>query len=239
VARDWYTAPASVPNDIDSRDGLKSTWCCFDKGYTPPPFKLIQDEDTGVVTVVFEKTEFTSTCKCRIVCETAALVFNSTPEVPEPAGSFCPADQGFKKTLTNLTFSPDTPTVLSFLFQDSKGNESSVEVNSLLTVVPRSPLGLVKAYDLQNVIEVAVPLFSAAFVDLRDIVDQYQIEKYEGSPSNVSTFVDWTHTRGYGTRERTHWDRAVRTGVTYGYRVRFRTAFDNASPWSDWLTVTP
>ena len=240
MARDFYTAPASVPNDIDSREGLKSTWCCFDKGYTPPPFKLVQDEATGLVTVTFEKTTFTSTCKCRIVCETSALVFdNADPEEPAPVGSFCPADQGFQATLNDIVFSPDEPTVLSFLFQDVKGNESTVEVHSLLTVIPQRPLGLTKTYDNQMVTEVAIPLYSAAFVDLRDVVDQYQIERYEGSPSNRQIFVDWTHTRGYGTRERAHWDRAVRAGVTYGYRVRFRTAFDNPSPWSGWLTVTP
>jgi len=239
MARDFYTAPTSVPNDIDSRDDLKSTWCCFDKGYTPPPFKLIQDETTGIVTVVFEKTEFTSTCKCRIVCSTDALVFDTTTETPTTVGSFCPGDQGFQTTVKDVVFSPNEPTLLSFLFQDVKGNESTIEVSSLLTVIPLTPLGLTKTYDAQKVNEIAVPLYSKAFVDLRDVADQYQIERYEGSVGNRRIWIDWTHTRGYGSRERTHWDRAVRAGVTYGYRVRLRSAFDNASPWSEWLTLTP
>lgn len=236
MARDYYTPPGSVPNDIDSRDGLKSTWCCFDKGYTPPPFKLIQDEETGIIEVVFEKTEFTSTCKCRIVCTTDALVFEDSIS-PNEIGQFCPADTSFKATLVDQIFNTEEPTFLSFLFQDVHGNESTVEVNSLLTVIPRTPLVITKTYDSQSVHEVAVPLYSHSFFDLRDIVDQYQVERYEGSPANRQIWVDWTHTRGYGTRERVHWDRAVRPGITYGYRVRFRTAFDNASAWSEWRTI--
>lgn len=234
-SRDFYTPAGAVPNDIDSRQDLKSTWCCFDKGYTPPPFKLVQDESSGLVTVQFELNQFVSTCKCRIVCTSSALVFQDPTQ--GSVGQFCPADEQFSVTLIDQVFTEDSPSVFNFVFEDAQGNQTSVDVNSLVTVVPKQPLALTKAYGDLYVNEVAIPLYSAAFVDLRNAVDQYQVERYEGSPNNRAIWTDWTHTRGLGNKERVHWDRRVRPGVEYGYRVRFRSSFDDASPWSTWTTL--
>lgn len=233
--RDYYTSPGSVPNDIDSRKDLKSIWCCFDKGYTPPPFKLVHDVSQGLVEVQFEQTDFTTTCQCNIECTTDALVFEDLTKL----GRFCPADKQFKVTLLDQAFSESAPTEFSFFFEDSKGNETSIKVSTLITVVPKAPMAIVKEDFGRFTAEIGIPLYSAGFVDLRKVVDQYQIERYEGSPNNRTILVDWTHTRAYGPKERVHWDRRLRDGVEYGYRVRFRSSFDDASPWSSWTVVEP
>jgi hypothetical protein len=236
MSRDYYTPPAAVPNDIEHREGYRSFWCCFDKGYTPAPFLLEQDETTGLVKVKFELNPFASTCQCQIVCTTQALVFDEAqPE--DDLGSFCPADREYVVELSGQLFNANEPTVFAFNFIDAKGNSSSVTVPSLVTVIPQTPLGRVIQDGSILRHEIAVPLYSKSFYDLREIVTQYQVERYEGSPGNRTILYDWTNAGLWGTRERVHQIRGIRSGVPYGYRVRFRSSFDHASPWSSWLTL--
>lgn len=236
MSRDYYTAPASVPSDIERWEGYRSFWCCFQKGYTPPPFKIVQNESTGVIAVQFEVTPFAQQCQCQITCVSQALVFDD--EVPsDDIGSVCPGDTNYSVTLSGKTFSEDAPTQVNFTFLDGRGNSSAVTVYSLLTVVPRAPLG--RVIDDGGVLrhEIALPLYSKSFFDLREIVTQYQVERYIGSPNNRTVLYDWLNAGLWGTRERVHQVRGIQAGVEYGYRVRFRSTFDHASPWSSWLVM--
>lgn len=239
--RTYYTAPGAVPADIDTREDVVSTWCCLEKGYTPPPFKLENDEDNGQVKVVFEPNPFSSTCKCQIECVAEGLAFDGTDS---QIGKFCPEDEDFQVVLSSLVFTDGQPTVLAFSFEDVSGNVSTLEIPSIVTVVPKSPLAHLSLSDddRRSHVVVAVPLYSRTFYDLRDTVTQYQIERYIRNTTNKAIWVDWTnvgerHQRLLNLKDRVHWDRDIATGVDYGYRVRFRTAFDNASLWSSWTTA--
>jgi hypothetical protein len=236
MSRLYYTGPGGVPRDIESKTGdwrdYRSFWCCYQKGYTPPPFKL--EHTDGVVRVSFELSPFSETCQCQITCTTQALVFGDDDE---ELGSFCPGDTNFQATMNGQEFSEDEPTELVFNFIDSQGNTSTITVYSLVTVIPQTPLGrVIRDTDGDREIlrhEIAVPLYSQAFFDLREIAVQYQVEQFIGSPNNRRVIVDWTNTGLWGTRERIHQVRGIQAGV-YGYRVRFRSTFDHASPWSEW-----
>lgn len=236
MVRDYYTQPASVPLDIETWEGYRSFWCCFQKGYTPPPFKIVQDEATGVIKVQFELTPFAQTCQCQIVCTTQALVFDEdSPD--DDVGSVCPGDQNYEVVLNDKTFSENEPTAVRFNFLDARGNSSSVTAYSLLTVVPQKPMGRVITDGDILRHEIGFPLYSKSFFDLREIVTQYQVERYVGSPNNRTVLYDWLNAGLWGTRERVHQVRGIQPGVEYGYRVRFRSTFDHASPWSSWLVM--
>lgn len=244
--RTFYTPRTSIPADIDQRLEMKSVFCCFNKGYTPPPFKLVHTEDDDgqpIVTVEFELNEFTQTCRCQIVCSTGALVFEEEIE-EEPIGSFCPADQEFKVTLPNELFSETNPTELIFNFEDARGNLTALTVFSLIKVAGQTPLTVVVNEGARKHVQVGTPVYSKGFISLRGIATQYQIERFVEHPSNREIWVDWTTiptTRPFhrGGKDLVHWDRDVQGGVEYGYRVRFRSTFDHESAWGDWRIVVP
>jgi hypothetical protein len=236
-----YTSPTIIPGDIDSRQDSRSTWCCLNKGYTPPPFSIVQEQDSSVIKVVFEPNPFTQTCQCQIECVAEAT--GTTSAIPD-IGRFCPEDEDFEVVLSSQVFSTTAPTLIAFTFEDANGNISTVDVNSIVSVVPIAPMGMISTSDddRRTHAVVAVPLYSQTYVSLRDVATQYQVERYIRNTTNSHIWVDWTDVGSNTPHElnrldRTHWDRDILTGVDYGYRVRFRNSFDNASRWSQWLIL--
>lgn len=241
INRTYYTPGAVVPADIDSKSPEQiGVFCCFNKGPTPVPFSIVQNETTGDVLVTFEISAFTQTCDCQIQCTTGALAFDDEEEV----GSFCPQDTDFKAALSGKTFSDSEPTDLIFWFTDSKGNTVSIQVTSIASVRPIAPLLALVDDPLRDRIEIGVLPLSRTHVDLSDAVTEYQIERYVGHPAAKKLLVDWvriptgTHAQR-NNRDLVEWDVDVRSGVEHGYRIRFRSTFDQTSRWSDWRTVTP
>jgi len=241
--RTFYTSPASVPADIDRlQPELVSVYCCFSKGYTPPPFQISQDEDTLKVKVKFELSPFTETCHCNIECTTGALVYEEDTSV-DPSGEFCPADEELEVTLSGVLFKDYEPTDLIFNFTDASGNTTQLIVKSIATVIPIAPLALVVEQTIRDYVQVGVLRLSYTSVNLSEAIHQYQVQRYVGDPANSKLWIDWT-TIPTGTHFQRHgkdlleWDRDVRPGVEYGYRVRFRSTFDQASQWSAWRSVT-
>lgn len=237
----FYVPPTVIPNDVDTNSAHKSTWCCFNKGYTPPPFQLVADSGSGEIRVVFQKNEFTSTCNCQIECVLEGVGFNDDIGT---IGKFCPQDVNFEVILNSQSFSTSEPTLVAFTFEDVNGNVSTIDISSLVAVQPRAPMGMIELTDDDRRTHaiVAVPLYSASFVSLEDSVDQYQIERYIRNSTNSHIWVDWTSvgspvSHKLTSLDRLHWDRDILSGVEYGYRVRFRSAADNASRWSSWLTL--
>jgi hypothetical protein len=247
INRTYYTPRTTIPADIDLREDLESTYCCFNKGYTPPPFQLehvLDEEDnpTGKVKVKFELTPFNQNCNCQIECTTRALVFPEEEE--EPTGSFCPADTEFEVVLPSVFFSDDAPTELLFTFEDAKGNVTTITVSSLVQVIAQFPLTVVIDEGPRKHIQIGTPVSTSSFYSLFGYATQYQIERYVQHESNRHVWVDWTpiptaKSFARGGKDLVHWDRDVRPGVIYGYRVRFRSTFDHASRWSAWSLRTP
>jgi hypothetical protein len=237
----FYVPQTAIPVDIDIRTEFKSTYCCFNKGYTPPPLRLIADPDGGDIRVVFERNQFTSTCQCQIEC-----VLEATGDVDQigDLGKFCPEDVGFEVTLRGQSFSSDAPTPLVFTFEDINGNISTIDVNSIAAIVPRAPIGMIEQTDdnTRTHAIVAVPLYSSSIVSVAPYVQQYQIQRYINNSETAHTWVDWTDV-GLGQHhkltqlDRVHTDRDILSGVDYGYRVRFRSEADNVSQWSAWLNL--
>lgn len=238
INRTFYVPPTTIPTDVDARTDVRSTWCCLDKGYTPPPFKIVADQETGVVKVVFEPNPFSSTCNCRIECTTEGTLFDGTDQ---QVGQFCPEDEEFEVVLASQIFDSGSPTTLAFTFRDVYQNESRIEVPTIVAVQPVGVACLPETTDedrRRNII-VAVRTFSHTFVDLRPIVVQHQIERYIQTPTNSHTWVDWTDSGPFSSHLRdrhsnVYLDRDVRQGVEHGYRVRFRTTFQDVSQWSAW-----
>lgn len=222
MANKYLTSVASIPTDIDTQDGYISSWIAFDKGRTPPPLKIESIPSLGVVKVVFEQTEL-GQCICEIECQTRGTVVG--------IGPFCIEDEDYTAVFTEQTFLDEDATLLSFLFIDPLGNESTLEIRSLAKTIPAPPLAAVNQGDIL----VGIPLTGYTGADLSDAITHYQIERYVRNTSNSTLWVDWTPV---GRNPNTHTDRRPPSGVTHGYRVRYRTTFDNSSKWSGWGTIS-
>lgn len=221
MSRTFSTLATAIPNDIASRENTLSTYSVFNKGLSPPPFTIKNDIVLGAVTVVFEKTALAS-CVCEIECQTRGTLTT--------LGPFCPEKQDYVAVFTEQTFLTDQPTTLDFLFTDALGNVSTFPVRSLAKTVPMAPLVAQGGYDVVY----GIPLTSSAAIDLREHITHYQVQRYVQNPYNRHLLVDWTPiNRIPGT----HTDRRPPRNLTLGYRVRYRTTWDNTTPWSAWSTL--
>lgn len=229
MARVYYTSSGTVPANIDTLDGYISDYVVFSKGITPPPLKLKQNPESGVIQVIFEKTPMSS-CICSIQCQSAPTV-QPPPTVSEPdplPEPFCPETTEYTSTLTDQIFADNAPTSLLFEFEDAYGNTSGVSVDSIITVVPKAPTVTV----VGDHIEIDVGVESHDSTDLSGSVIQVQIERYIRNIENREVLVDWTD-----TPLDTVTDIYVPQDVEVGYRARYRSLYDN-SQWSSWtLTV--
>lgn len=248
INRTYYTSPGAVPNDIpeecwcDQAEGqlgntLASTYCCFEKGYTPPPFKI--EHMDGFLRITFEQTEFTSTCNCAIECISEAYGYDDSSN---SVGYFCPADENLTVDIQTTTSGESSLQHLTFTFLDVNGNESELEITSVVAAKPQSVMGLVEEIDSgrRARIMIAPRAYTINYEDLKDYAIQYQIQRYINNPETRETWVDWTdlHTTNrshiLAVHKGVHYDADVRRGVDYGYRVRFRASTDNVTLWSDW-----
>lgn len=241
MAKTFFTPKATVPGDIDFRTDILSTWIEMSKGYTAPPLTVSSDPESGDVTIKFTPGDFVKICSGSIQCLANSLaVYDADTQL----GTFCASDTEFLVTLSSQQFSENEPLVYSFTFEDAAGNETSVTGFVILGIVPMRPIALVEtgSSGRKNILIGILP-FTQSTYDLRDIADQFQVQRYIRNESNAHTFIDWSDLSSGGLQarnpaERIHLDRDIIQGVQYGYRVRFRTSEDDVSEWSAWTTVS-
>lgn len=190
------------------------TWT---KTTTPSPISLFYTN--GDLQVTFEYLGELE-CSCDLTCSTATGVSQNV--------KFCKDEQQVV-TFYQDPNSSDPYTILLEL-QDSLGNTSSVSFQSVFGVDPMPPTVLRGTKPKR--LEVSIVKASAANV-LVDSEVQYQVVRYEGSPSNYTVWKDWSD------RNWTNFiDYDVTLGQKYGYALRFRGKLGDESALSDWTEIT-
>jgi len=245
ASREYYTAQVAVPQSLPTNtqipvgSEINSACCLFDKGFTSPPF-LLTDYSTGNgVRITFEESPFASSCMCSVECI-------GSPTLTPPDGvseQFCPASVEHVYDVDVAVVTETEPLGMLFSFLDSLGNTTELVVKSLVYVLP----GRLNMYVFQEgshyFVELGVTYRANSGYDLKPTVHQYQIEEYAGSEESRKVVVDWTNASDRGSpthilkRRQDIIRRSLRENVPYGWRIRYRSEYDDASKWSNWVRV--
>ncbi len=242
---DFYVGSAHMPQvplpmDECSEECINGSLYNFEKGYTPPPFSLTGfDEGTGI-RINFEESPFPEECTCAIECIGTPNII-----VGSDTGVFCPATTNYVYDLTidTSTISNGDVASFSFTFVDANSNTSSIDVNSLMYTKPHPISKVVLKENNYYYVELGIPFSSVSGKSLTPYIDHYKIEMYQENTGNVSTMFGWSR---YGSSsspthilDRKHGviTRTINSGVKYGFRVAYRTIYDEVSLYSDWTTA--
>jgi len=239
---DYYVAPIGVPQSLPTNEEVilpaqcvSSAMGVFNKGYTPPPFELSLFDTGNGIRITFEQSPSLSDCMCAIECVGTAELLS------EP---FCPSQTSLSFDTTVSVVDEGNVVELSFTFSDALGNSTVIEANSLVFTKPSTMLRVVLQESSYYFVELGIPFTSVSGEDLRQHVYQYQVESYVGNVENKSVLIDWTkaNTISSSVSITQRLDNLIRvvlraSNLEYGFRVRYRTVFDDASKWSDWVTA--
>jgi len=225
----------------------------FDKGQIPPVFKIEDVPGTDGVKIIFDSEDPNTDCICGIECTTQSIIFPEEEEA-EKSLMFCPQESSYTYGLTLENKRDDAPSEFLFTFEDALGNIRKIRVGTLQYVTPQPPILLERADEdpgplfggttKEDILHhiVGVPITSWRAISLLPYAKQYQVESYVDNSGNKKLLRDWTsfvtHTISRCAQtDNVVWNRNVRDGVTYGYRVRYRIDEDDVSLWSDWATL--
>lgn len=238
---DFYTPIVGIPDGFPTDEERALPEQCFDssvyefnKGITPPPFTLEPYVEGSGIRIIFEQTDFTTDCVCSIAC----VVTPDLDGIP-----FCPKDTKYVLDTRVITVDEGNPVPLEFTFTDGLGNSTILKVNSLIYVKPSPIIRRVAQENTHYYVELGIPLTSISGKQLSDDIYQYQIQEYIGNDKNIRTIVDWTVPAIFSRpvhilkRRDDLIRKTIRSGVEYGYRVRYRSQYDEASKWSNWVTA--
>jgi hypothetical protein len=191
------------------------TW---NKGVLPSPVNLVYDQ-YGNLSVFFEYKGNVD-CSCNIQC--------SIPSGVSSQINFCPGET--QSIILYQDPSQSDPFSVLLQLSDSIGNISNLEFQSLYTTIPKSPI--VSTDTKPKRINVFIATASSNGVEL-DNNAQYQILRYEGTPSNHKIWKDWSNI---------NWnsfvDYDIIPGQKYGYAVRFKGLFGEVTRISSWSEIT-
>lgn len=187
------------------------TWS---KGVLPRPVALTYQNNSLFVTFEYNGSH---DCSCNIQCI-------------EPSGvnfplSFCPNEtQG----LSFQTVLSGDPYSLVLQLEDSIGNRSSLNINTVYQVNPAPPYVGHRTGPIRNEISI-----SNLSVNGKDVgTTDYQIIKFIGTVGNHYIWKDWSE------RPTSYFiDRDIIPNTTYGYSVRYKGKFGDISNLSDWTIV--
>ncbi len=244
---DFYVGAANMPQvplplDECSEECVNGSIYNFEKGYTPPPFSLTGFDEGSGIRVTFEESVFPEECVCAIECiGTPSVVVGSSTDT----GVFCPATTNYVYDLTIDTsvISNGDVSLFSFTFIDANGNTSSIDVNSLMYTKPHPISKVVLKENNYYYVELGIPFSSVSGKSLIPYIDHYKIEMYQENTGNVSTMFGWARFGSISSPghilDRKHGviTRTINSGVEYGFRVAYRTIYDEASLYSDWTTA--
>ena len=244
---DFYVGGANepiipLPLDECSEQCINGSVYNFEKGYTPPPFSLTGFDQGDGIRVTFEQNLFSAdtSCVCAIECiGTPSVVVGSD------TGVFCPATTNYVYDLTinTSTINNGDVSLFSFTFVDVNGNTSSIDVNSLMYTKPHPISKVVLKENNYYYVELGIPFSSISGKSLIPYIDHYKIEMYQENTGNVSTMFGWARFGSISSPahilDRKHGviTRTINSGVEYGFRVAYRTIYDEVSLYSDWTTA--
>jgi hypothetical protein len=196
-------------------------------------------------------------CVCVIDCAESADVTITAPAagagdpthsnwVKTPATKICPANEVFD--FSARVNSPSASVPMDFLleFTDVFGNvvkhtvsilrwlsvkKPSVSLTSVSDPGTESESGVKPDY---HYAAVTIPFQSEDSTDIESSVQAYQVERYLGHAGNRELIRGWVKPNQPSNPNDTVRDYLLLDAKTYGYRVRYRSAAGDESPWSDW-----
>lgn len=211
----------------------------FEKGYTPPPFSITGFDEGDGIRINFNKASGIEECTCAIECV-------GVPSVIDPdntTGVFCPAsiDYVYDLSITNLN-SGDISS-FTFTFIDANGNTGTLDVNSLVNTKAQSPSRVVGKENSHYYVELGIPFSSISGKNLKPYVDHYSVEMYENNTGNARTLYGWSRFDSFSSpthilgRKQEVITTKINSGMEYGFRVSYRSMYDEVSIASDWVTA--
>ena len=185
------------------------------KGVLPNPVNILYSN--GNLLVVFEYNG-NRDCSCNIQCVTPSGVNQDV--------LFCPNQkQSIILYQGDLNGDPFSSLVQ---VRDGLGNTSDFNVQSLIGVNVRPPT--ISVGTKPRRVEVSISRQSRNGTKLENV--EYQIYKYQGSPSNYRLWKDWSFR---------NWelfvDYDVIPGEAYGYAVKYKGKFQDISLASSWAEI--
>lgn len=242
----WFSNMQDVPQDFSGVDPPSNQFVgsggLFDKGYTPPPVTIVNHNDGVGIRLVFDSSVFNSSgCVCNINCSGA--VFLGAPVGSQGPIVVCPITDGYAIDIVMDTTGVD-PVPISIEYTDAQGNVSTTEIGSIGAIEPQTLSYVTGQESGVDYIEMGIPFLTTAGTGIRDDVSMWQIERFVTNEANSQLIIDWTVAEPV-TRPTQFLYRtgdvariSLTSGTTYGFRVRYRSALGEISPWSGWITVT-
>lgn len=207
---------STVPGTVIATQPVSSefTW---EKGLLPTPYTIAYEQ--GVLKVYFQYLGLAD-CSCNIQCVTPSGVNTDL--------NFCPNDVQAVNITKDLDGDPFT---FNIIVRDTIGNTSTLDVTTLINVIPSSPI--LNLYEPSNQVirnEISINRLSIRGISVFDA--DYQIIKYVDSPSSYVIWKDWS-ARGWNTFT----DYDIKPGHIYGYSVRYKGKYGDISEFSPWATI--
>ncbi len=209
----------------------------FNKGYTPPPFSVTGFDEGNGLRINFNQGSGIEDCVCSIDCIGVPSVILDT------TGSFCPAATDYVYDFNLETIDSGDVSTFSFSFVDANGNTSTLDINSLVYTKAQAPSRLVLKENDHYYVELGIPFSSISGKNLRPYVDHYKIEMYEHNTGNAKTLYGWSKFDSFSSpvhildRKQGVITTRINSGMEYGFRVSYRSMYDEVSVASDWVTA--
>ena len=241
--------------------GPASATCTFRKGFpnlaTPATVTILPSAPNTILATVSLGTFATVDCSCAVDCSTTADVSITAPAaapgdpphanyVRTPFAKVCPASGAFSFAARVNSPSASLPTDFLLEFTDVFGNVVRTTVRILRWVEVKKPVatlhsvpdpgtesetGVKPAYHYATI---QIPFESETGGDIESAVQAYQVERYLGHPGNRQLIRGWVEPNLPSNPDDMVWDYVLLADRAYGYRVRYRSAEGDVSPWSGW-----
>jgi hypothetical protein len=201
----------TIPTSLISKE------LAWEKGVLPTPYTL--SYENGVLKVYFQYLG-EGNCACQIQCVTPSGVSSDI--------NFCPDDIQAVSITKELNGDPFT---FNVLLRDGIGNTSTLDITTLINVIPISPIVSIEEVSSRRFrAQISINRLNFRGISVSDA--DYQIIKYTDTPENYVVWKDWS-IRGWDT----FMDYNIKEGHTYGYAVRYKGKYGDISEFSPWAVV--
>jgi len=191
----------------------------LNKGLNPKPYKIYLDPVTNQLKVQYSNLGGAA-CLCAINCV--------APSVDDYDLTVC-EDEVQEITIDSSSVFGD-PAEANVTFLDPKGNKTSLDIQSMVNVIPLAPNVLRQNTPNHNNISVFYNSANGKPINPEKV--KVQVLKYENNPDNVYVWKDWT-----SKSWKSLYDKNIIPGRKYGYAVRFKGEFGEVSNASSWTVV--
>ena len=219
----FFGSPVSISQNPIAQQVFQSidptAEATFYKGLTPEPYRIYFDENSNRLRIQYINMG-DSPCLCAINC--------ITPTQEEYTLTVC--EDEIQEIEIDANSIVGDPTNVQFTFVDSIGNQSTVDVNSMVNVNPLKMFVQRKTKPFSILVGFSYLSTGHAVINKEKV--QYQILKYINNIDNNFIWKDWS------SEPRTEFiDTDIKSSLTYGYAIRFRGEFGEVSNLSAWSVI--